>query len=51
MTNVMFRRNLLVPNDTIGNFPFSIAGPAKMFLKQRPTAVEIETNSTQEFEF
>lgn len=51
MTNVMFRRNLLVANDTIGNFPFSIAGPAKSFLKQRPTAVEIEVNSTEEFEF
>lgn len=51
MTNVMFRRNLLVQNDTIGNFPFSIAGPAKAYLKQRPTAVEIEVNSTEEFEF
>jgi membrane peptidoglycan carboxypeptidase len=51
MTNVMFRRNLLVANDTIGNFPFSIAGPAKFYLKQRPTKVEIETNSIDEFEF
>lgn len=51
MTKVMFRRNLLVSNDTIGNFPFSIAGPAKYFLKQRPTAVEIEVNSIQDFEF
>ena len=51
MTKVMFRRNLLVTNDTIGNFPFSIAGPAKYFLKQKPTAVEIETNSIQDFEF
>ena len=51
MTKVMFRRNLLVPNDTIGNFPFSISGPAKYFLKQRPTAVEIETNSVEDFEF
>lgn len=51
MTNIMFRRNLLVSNDTIGNFPFSIAGPAKFYLKQKPTAVEIETNSVEEFEF
>ena len=51
MTKVMFRRNLLVENDTIGNFPFSIAGPAKLFLKQRPTAVEIEVNSIENFEF
>lgn len=51
MTKVMFRRNLLVENDTIGNFPFSIAGPAKLFLKQRPTAVEIEVNSIEDFEF
>uniref|UniRef100_UPI0025E9D28E transglycosylase domain-containing protein n=1 Tax=Flavobacterium sp. TaxID=239 RepID=UPI0025E9D28E len=50
MTKVMFWRNLLVQNDTIGNFPFSIAGPAKYFLKQKPTAVEIETNSIQDFE-
>jgi hypothetical protein len=51
LTNIMFRRNLLVANDTIGNFPFSIAGPAKFYLKQKPTAAEIEVNSTEEFEF
>lgn len=51
LTKVMFRRNLLVAADTIGNFPFSIAGPAKLFLKQKPTAAEIEVNSIQEFEF
>lgn len=51
LTNVMFRRNLLVANDTIGNFPFSIAGPAKSFLKHKPTAAEIDVNSIQEFEF
>ncbi|HNP32875.1 MAG TPA: biosynthetic peptidoglycan transglycosylase [Flavobacterium sp.] len=51
ITKVMFRRNLLVANDTIGNFPFSITGPAKFFLKQKPTAVEIETNSIEDFEF
>lgn len=51
LTKVMFRRNLLVANDTIGNFPFSIAGPAKFFLKQKPTVEEIQVNSIQEFEF
>lgn len=51
LTKVMFRRNLLVANDTIGNFPFSIAGPAKAYLKQKPTVEEIQVNSIQEFEF
>jgi len=51
LTNVMYRRNLLLASDTIGNFPFSIAGPAKFFLKQQPTPAEIEVNSIQEFEF
>jgi hypothetical protein len=46
----MFRRNLLTANDTIGNFPLYISGPAKSFLKLK-TTTETETNPTEEFEF
>ena len=51
LTNLMFRRKLLVANDTIGNFPLFISGPAKSFLKQKPTVIEPENNSVEEFEF
>ena len=51
LTNIMFRRKLLVANDTIGNFPLFISGPAKSFLKQKPTVIEPENNSVEEFEF
>ena len=51
LTNLMFRRNILKSNDTIGNFPLSISGQAKLFLKQKPTSIEHESNSVEEFEF
>ena len=51
LTNLMFRRNILTANDTIGNFPLSISGQAKSFLKQKPTNNDPETNSLKEFEF
>lgn len=51
LTNLMFRRNLLTANDTIDNFPLFIAGPAKSFLKLKPTVTESENNSIEEFEF
>lgn len=51
LTNLMFRRNLITPTDTIGNFPLYISGPAKFYLKQKPTDTETETNSIEEFEF
>lgn len=50
LTNLMFRRNLLTSNDTIGNFPLYISGPAKSFLKLKTTTAT-ETNPTEEFEF
>ena len=50
LTNLMFRRNILVANDTIGNFPLSISGPAKLYLKQKTTVID-NTNPTEEFEF
>jgi len=48
----MFRRNLLTANDTIGNFPLSISGPAQSFLKQKSmNTIENDSLSTDEFEF
>lgn len=51
LTNLMFRRNLLVASDTIGNFPLFISGPAKLFLKQKVTVIDSDTNPIEEFEF
>ncbi|MGL2965213.1 transglycosylase domain-containing protein [Flavobacterium sp. XGLA_31] len=51
LTKLMLRRNVLTANDTIGNFPLSISGPAKSFLKQKTAAVETDSSATDEFEF
>ena len=51
LTNLMFRRNILMANDTIGNFPLSISGPAKFFLKQKPITIKNDSTSVEEFEF
>jgi membrane peptidoglycan carboxypeptidase len=52
LTKLMFRRNLLTVNDTIGNFPLSISGPAQSFLKQKSmNTIENDSLSTDEFEF
>ncbi len=51
LTNLMFRRNLLTSNDTIGNFPLSISGSAKFFLKQKPTSIKTDSTPVEEFEF
>ena len=51
LTNLMFKRNLITPNDTIGNFPLYISGAAKYYLKQKPSTSESESNSIEEFEF
>jgi hypothetical protein len=52
LTKLMFRRNLLTVNDTIGNFPLSISGPAQSFLKQKSmNSIENDSLSTDEFEF
>jgi hypothetical protein len=51
LTNLMFRRGLLMSNDTIGNFPLAISGAAKFFLKQKPTNTETDSISVDEFEF
>ncbi|MCF6131244.1 transglycosylase domain-containing protein [Flavobacterium wongokense] len=51
LVNLMFKRNLITSNDTIGNFPLYISGPAKYYLKQKPTISDSNTNSIEEFEF
>ena len=51
LTNLMFRRNIIMANDTIGNFPLFISGPAKFFLKQKPTTIKNDSTSVEEFEF
>jgi len=52
LTRLMFRRNLLTANDTIGNFPLSISGAAQSFLKQKTlNTLPVDSLSTDEFEF
>jgi len=51
LTRLMLRRTILTPNDTIGNFPLNISGAAQLFLKQKPTTIENDSLSIDEFEF
>ena len=52
LTKLMLRRNLITPNDTIGNFPLFISGAAQMYLKQRSAkAVESDSLSVGDFDF
>ncbi|TBX70741.1 glycosyl transferase [Flavobacterium silvisoli] len=52
LTKLMLRRNVLTANDTIGNFPLTISGPAASFLKQKTiNTIENDSLSTDEFEF
>ena len=51
LTKLMFKRNILMANDTIGNFPLFISGPAKLFLKQKTTTFKTDSTSVEEFEF
>ncbi|MDN3678281.1 biosynthetic peptidoglycan transglycosylase [Flavobacterium paronense] len=51
LTKLMFRRAILTTNDTIDNFPLSISGPAKLFLKQKTTVIDSEDTPVEEFEF
>lgn len=50
LTNLMFKRGILKANDTIGNFPLYISGPAKYYLKQKPPVIKSDT-PVEEFEF
>jgi hypothetical protein len=51
LTSLMFKRNLLTASDTIYNFPLFISGPAKYYMKLKPSVVESQINSIEEFEF
>lgn len=53
LTNVMLRRNVLEPNDTIGqHFPLKINGQAQYFLKSKSLLeTEIDTTNVEEFDF
>ncbi len=51
LTNLMFRRSILVANDTIGNFPLFISGRAKSYMKLQETPTKTEDNPIEEFEF
>ena len=50
LTRLLFRRNLITPTDTIGyHLPLAISGPAQSFLKQKPTTLEIDTTTVDDF--
>lgn len=51
LMRLMFKRNLITVNDTIGNFALDISGPAKMYLKQKPIAVANDSLSVDDFDF
>lgn len=52
LMRLMFKRNLITVNDTIGNFALDISGAAKMFLKQKPNnTIENDSLSLDEFDF
>jgi hypothetical protein len=52
LKNIMMRRGLIVPEDTINQIPMRISGPAGSFIKiveEKP--IEVDSTSIQEFEF
>ena len=52
LTNLMLRRNLITPSDTIGNFPLFISGAAQMYLNQKNTkTIESDSISVGDFDF
>lgn len=52
LTNLMLRRNIITPNDTIGNFPLYISGAAQMYLnQQKAKSIEKENLSVEDFNF
>jgi hypothetical protein len=51
LMRLMFQRNLITANDTIGNFALDISGPAKMYLKQKPTTIAHDSLSVDDFDF
>jgi membrane peptidoglycan carboxypeptidase len=51
LMRLMFQRNLITANDTIGNFALDITGTAKMYLKQKPTTIAHDSLSVDDFDF
>ena len=52
LTNLMLRRNIITPNDTVGNFPLYISGPAQMYLKQKSAkTIEKDNLNVGDFDF
>jgi hypothetical protein len=52
LMRLMFKRNLITANDTMGNFALDISGPAKMYLKQNPVDTIVNDSlSLDEFDF
>lgn len=50
LMRLMFKRNLITSNDTLGNFALDISGPAKFYLKQK-TTVQNDSLSVDDFDF
>ena len=51
LTQLMLRRNMITPNDTIGNFPLLISGAAQMYLKQKTKVIEKDSLTVGDFDF
>jgi hypothetical protein len=52
LMRLMFKRNLITANDTMGNFALDISGPAKMYLKQNTVNTIVNDSlSLDEFDF
>lgn len=51
LMRLMFKRNLITVSDTVGNFALDISGPARMYLKQKPIAVQNDSLSVDDFDF
>ncbi|WP_284650820.1 transglycosylase domain-containing protein [Flavobacterium terrisoli] len=51
LMRLMFKRNLITVSDTIGNFALDVSGPAKMYLRQKPTAAQSDSLSVDDFDF
>jgi hypothetical protein len=52
LKNIMMRRGLITPEDTIGQVPILVSGQARSFIKiveENPAA--IDSTSIEEFEF
>jgi hypothetical protein len=52
LKNLMMRRGLIIPDDTINQLPIFISGPANSFIKiEVKDTVQIDSTSIEEFDF